>query len=1105
MEFDPKQFLEEFDPQEYVRQQEALTQPEASDLQDFDPKQFLAEFDPQEYVRQQEAITQPLPSDLPTERPSKSFFDRPALRAEEITDDEISRIAKKWKVSPEELRSYAPYFGVNVEGAAASDLLKEGVGFVGDVLLGAPQKAAKVIMGGDMEKALDELQNRAAENKSYLGLLGEIAAPTGPLVAGGKLATRVATGAGIGAVAGTSAAQQGEELEGALFGAAIGAPLGAAFGSRARVKRSGDVEEAFPEDTQEMLETLGVKGTKTRIADIDDEARSILEREQPLYDVIDPVVRGESALNPIEASRALYKTMGKEKVDALIEAADGNLLKALNDTINIRTMALAEDIEGKSVVGIKAAREVIKEYADRQGGFEAVAKRQDALNRQDARDLYIESADIRDAPPFNNFLTKVFNMFSDHQFILRSIDEKLGTNSEEIGRSINRYKNAYLHALDAVGKTDEKLFLNAKKANVLEAMEDGRILKAIESNTVQNLSEAEQAIAKQVQEIWEAKRLLVNDPNIAPGITSLSIPKRENYVRSQMKAAMDVVSIIRKLSADLAGEASQMFDRTITDIRALNPEEFKMFLDASDTAKQAKNLVNFLEPATRDSLTSKSLSNVLSEHSFNKATYSKLANKASVALERQDVIPDIIREKNMFILLDGWNRNTLRHVFLRDQFNELRLMAKSIRKAGDEESAKYLENYLVDMSGIRPESPEGIIKSLGQSTTDRLNEIITTYGPDSYPGKMAGAVKAIPTIFNSMMMNIYPNMLGLSPRALLLNATQPYVKLAPELGGVYGAEVVTKASLDIAANLGRKETFQKVYDYNLAPPEWTAPLREAMATAVQKQINHSVPAKTLKAMADASMYLYGKGDLINRAITLNAAERVIKDAMDGNPEAVKALRRLPTQLQRSLKRSLTAEDRKTAIRDLAEHLNSTTQYNYNRESMSEFGRLMGPTFSTFSKWPTATVGEVAGAIRDKGIKEGSKEVGRKYVTPFLVLYAADRAIRDSEGELSDRQKKLLGSYGLVGASPAGALGDFVAGEFFSPPAVDLLYRGIIVPAVKGEMDKIGSGVAQATAAFVPGAGYVRFLTDDLVTLLEGERPEGNFFQRSAEGFRTLTK
>jgi hypothetical protein len=234
------------------------------------------------------------------------------------------------------------------------------------------------------------------------------------------------------------------------------------------------------------------------------------------------------------------------------------------------------------------------------------------------------------------------------------------------------------------------------------------------------------------------------------------------------------------------------------------------------------------------------------------------------------------------------------------------------------------------------------------------------------------------------------------------------------------------------------------------------------------------------------------------------AETMARDLASGSKLANRAIARMPSWVQKEITRNP-----QQAAEIVAKYLNDATMYNYNRVSMSEYGRTMGPLFSAFSKWPTATVGEVVNEIRSKGILKGAARNWEKFVTPFLLLQSFDYMMGERMGEkdsLSDRQKKLLGSYGLSQSAPIGSIGGILKGEIFTPPAIDAFIQTAVTPVLEGDAAQLERGAGSAVMNFVPGAGIMRLLFDDLVTYFSGDRPEGKSgAERVVEGMRQVSK
>jgi hypothetical protein len=1106
--------MSKFDPDKYL-QDKPQAQPEP-EPKPFNPDAYLAgnpaPFDPDAYLSAESTAIQ-------SELENRSFFDRPLLRAQEITDKEIGEIAQRYGVDSGKLRQIAPLFGANTTGNSTADLAKESAGFLGDVALSIPQKLYKISQDDKMEKALDELQNLASARKSYLGFVGEVAAPVG--IGGRAVSTvgKLAEGAAIGSVAGAAGAQQGKELEGGLLGAGLGGALGGVSAALGR-KSTGAADQLAskstrPIDESEASKMLGdiaeSRGAKGQF-DIDEEATKLLKAREQSDSVINRLAVESTEVAPIdEVTRRtiLEDLLPGDKLAAAYDTVGPDEGRILQSILDQRKVELASELAGKSISKVDEAAEVIAEYELRQGGRQAIEDVQKVLDRERARNDYIDINDLRTEPPTNPYVDKAINFLSDAQFVLRSTSEKFGIAVDAIHNRMNSSKNKYLHVMNEFQQRVNSVFKNAKNLGVdKDGVEGRKILNAIEERNLDSLSEPQRELAKQVQEFFEDGRQAVNDPARFPGVTPLSIPKLDDYVRSQMVDPMEAVSRIRKLSTQALDEVSAALGKPVTSLRQLDNIDYNRALQSSPSLGDLQDILKFVTPEDVTFKNGRQLNNALKDVAHSREGYSKLQSSASAAMAREGEIPELLRETNLFKLMDTWSRGTVRHLFMRDDIRQMASAARSIRNLGGDLEADYIDNLLRDLTGTRSGTPSAVLRSMTQSTYDALNQAIEKYGNDSYRGKLAGFTKAIPGLLDATQRQIYPNMLGLSPRALVMNMTQPFVKSAPELGGAYGVETTAKSVLSTYGSFSTgkaKQLIKRLNDLGLAPPDFVKQMQEATAEGILRSGAARVAGSTVETASKVSMYMYQKMDLINRSVVVDMSERMIKDLASGSSGARSALAKAPTSVQRDILTALASGQSDEAVSVLAKHLNAATQYNYNRESMSEFGRVMGPLFSTFSKWPTATLGEIASDIRDKGFVKGTMRSAEKYLAPLAALTAAGYMLHGSREDMSDRQKKLFGAYGLPQASPLGAIPSFVSGDFFSPPAIDILWGGIIRPALDGDSVRLESGVAQAVGTFAPGAGLVRFLTDDIVTYITGERPEGNFFDKSIEGAKQLKK
>jgi hypothetical protein len=66
--------------------------------------------------------------------------------------------------------------------------------------------------------------------------------------------------------------------------------------------------------------------------------------------------------------------------------------------------------------------------------------------------------------------------------------------------------------------------------------------------------------------------------------------------------------------------------------------------------------------------------------------------------------------------------------------------------------------------------------------------------------------------------------------------------------------------------------------------------------------------------------------------------------------------------------------------------------------------------------------------------------------------------------------------------------------------MDAAVQSLLIPTLEGDTGKLVKGLNSTINNFAPGAGVTRFLTDDLVTFMTGERPEGStFLERTGSG------
>ena len=199
---------------------------------------------------------------------------------------------------------------------------------------------------------------------------------------------------------------------------------------------------------------------------------------------------------------------------------------------------------------------------------------------------------------------------------------------------------------------------------------------------------------------------------------------------------------------------------------------------------------------------------------------------------------------------------------------------------------------------------------------------------------------------------------------------------------------------------------------------------------------------------------------------------------------------MPPAYRKQAEDALRAGDAKALQDRVLDHLMATTQFNYNRASMSEFGRAWGSAFSQFSKWPTAIGADIYDGYdahkfsqtkNQTKLPPGSVKLLSKYMAPMMMLHMLDNTLKRGIGEEGDdkyeftpRQQVFLGK-GLSSSAPIESV------KVVTDPG-----RAFTPPIVQGVLEAAG-GDFNTVLGVVPGAVWARTLTERLPPLLDDEK------------------
>lgn len=1070
----------------------------------------------------------PPPSAVDAEIENRSMWDRPVLGAEYTKPDEIASIAAKHGVDPARLQELAPYFGARMEGSSfvSEPELKRAAGAVGSVALGIPQKLYKMSQTPEMSKALDEVQELSSGRSSYLQKGGELIAPIGGVAKGASTAAKVGMGAAVGAAGGFGGSRTGDEISGTLIGTGAGAALGGAAAGVEKLlagRAARKAAAAVASEAEEVVDRVAARGG----ADFEQGVRQAVDERQPATEIIrDHVFGAADELTPEQANivamkyapgtvsdllddgttagAAFLKKHAGEAPEAVRQAATQDVA---NTILRTATDDMAVDVFKRRIAQADDPRAMLRAWAgqaERSGqGPEYAGKRlQDLLNTRTAEE-YVTSKGISQtrAP---SFAQKALNFVSDAQYVFRDMDEKWkGLGAEAAHKEINRGINRMSFPREDFRQELSGVFSDLRKAGVdREAREGADLIQRVEAGAP--LTPQQEAAWKPFQQYFADGVRRINKLAEEDGLPPLAIKERPNYIPAQLVDTRTLRTTIADRVNNIVRDAEQLSGQRYTNLASVPDDVFNRVINGSPDHSSTLKFMHMLSGEQGN--TPGQVQLILNDTFLNPEGRQKLETVARAALEREDQIPMWARETNMYKLADKWATNTLRHLYLRQGIDHMRNVVSMLKNLKATSQADYTERLLADLMGTRKGTAAEYFSRSQDVFHDAIDKRIRSANSE-YQRQALMTVKMIPTLLQDLSKQVYPNLLGSNPRSLIMNLTQTFTKTLPEFGGPYGALLFFRGASRIGGVRNLPKYMRRMEAMGLQPRRFVGGSLNYLDEGLLRSEGSQFLRKGLRAVGEIGMKPYEMAETVNRGIAFGASEMMANDLLRGSKLAESALMRMPSSVRSAVANAKAEGDIGEMVRELSNHIINSTQYQYNRASMSEYGRTMGPLFSAFSKWPTATLGQAVEAYRTKGVLAGSTRLAEQLVAPWLLLEAADHVMgENSDDGLSDREKKLFGASGFSQSAPIGNLGAIAKGDFFTPPAIDTAMRTFLAPARAKDqeqaIDKMRTAMENGAYMFAPGGlgGWIRFVTDDLVTLATGERPEGTTqLERSIEG------
>lgn len=1057
----------------------------------------------------------------------------PLLDTEKVTPAELAVIAKNRGVSVADLAPAVGWLGGYREQAELSDIGRTAVSKAAELVpLGgaALQRGYKELYGEgnpNLRAAFDDLQELIDKKKSGLEmaaefgvglatgstetkLVGKLGQAIGGTAKAAEKAQKLYHGAQIASIPVDVAIRQREGEE--LFGLGVGSLVAGvvSLASKAAAKK-------VPEAMEEIEKAVG--------ADIKTAIKKERELSQPIQDaVFAKVIENKNIPKELEKdmAAAARKSLGPEDIE-YIERAGKSANISVDELLAHRYLEdEAVDFarngiglsasEAEKIKSFDAAKAAIADFLKKEGESLEYAKvrweasRDSAAAKKLAQEGLLKIFGPDEAARMENQTLAI----KDGKYALRTIDRQLGTNAEGAQQELSSaYNTINLLKLSAAKKINEINDLIGKSGASRE-----QLMHAMETGDEQKLSPEGKAAVAGMRDYYKGWReFFEKELNFKIEALKGSAGGKLYVPHQMLPIAERVVAIKQK--AMQAGEAAGL-----DLLKQMTPQQYSSF----KKTPLGEELVRGLAAVTGSSPSSPE--KFLASLHAAMDPIQNASRESTIAvrnLQREGNLPSFLREKDPIKLMYSWIDGTAKHVLSREPLAKIAAVRDQAIAVGNKRAADYLTTLMQDITGGRVDGRMSTkLNDFFVRSKIKALETASKYPEGSFKRMSMEALADAPQLFGMMQANLYPSYLGFSPRATLMNLLQVPTMTVPEVGPVYGSLTALRASIDFINNaqqiargakeivvkspaLARKygvEVGQTVKAKSMADllnnegllSADVAKMRPALS-ALEKGFRSTALYKftdaAQKQIAHKAMLLYQMSEFTNRALTVNMADRIAEDLMQSRQGAMTFLRNVSSGPKREIAQAIKSGNAEQVKELTRKYLLAKTIFNYDRATMSEFGRAVGPLLSIFTKWPTSIAGDVLASYEERGALGGSMQVARKYLAPYIAMAGIGSFLLPSP-EDDGLTRMFVGRQGLGSAAPIGALGAFVSGDLISPPALQaagelMKSGGRIAKTAMEEPESLPSQLpgailrtgAKTLAPFTPGGVFIRMLDKDL--------------------------
>jgi hypothetical protein len=708
------------------------------------------------------------------------------------------------------------------------------------------------------------------------------------------------------------------------------------------------------------------------------------------------------------------------------------------------------------------------------------------------------------------FLSKAFRFLGDGRWVAADLDEKFGTKLAPALDRVSRKMRAAVSYETMIAKEAKEIDKLAKSSGVVTSREGP--LYSYLAGTTPTPSNTKPVVDRLRQTF---DRLLEDQKELGVNITGL---EGGNYIT---RTLLDLV------------ERHKAF-KTMTNKVKQELGTLPMTIDNVAKLESGKQLISGLEWVERGAF------------KFNKATpdeqfhrllkrHSELPNMKEIdellanennlfqyALKREGSAPDFLLEKDVFKILRKYTHGAMKNALVEPELVALRTGIQRLEDVGAKSSARHLKGITTYLSRGQLDPKWGAFQRFTRQQEFKWKlKHAAAFEQAEKEGRSVSAAAhklayQVPEIYDGLISSIYANLLG-TPRQVLVNLSGSFTMGIPELGlkefsRAFGR--VSKKFLTSQANpiqdtildpsmarilgkrVGDKHEFHSFSDWaksrGYIANESHNRVRLGTAQGVEEGLAAPLQAvaSTVKTVNNASMYLFSKAEVFNRALAGEAGRDIAERWAAGklSPQLQKTLlRKMDSGYRRELLANLQAGNVEKASDLLSEYFVGRIALNYDKAQAAFFARNLGTLFSMFSKWPSHVAGEIAYKMRNRGAAEAALDAVGKYLAPAVVLGAVGLPMKEMLGEA--RYNAIIGKSGMVGWAPGGSILGIASGEQFTPLPLDIA-KEVGAGISRIDPEDPTSGIINAANAVLkylgPGAQILRVFTHDLPATIEGD-------------------